>query len=695
MTNCLFGMIVPFVFAAALLAGCGGQGVNPAWEALCEAICARAQQCVPEDGSVAQCVSECLAEIGGLPCDVNTASVGACVAGIDELSCEGLEQGELPSVCDNVCTSCAEGAGACVEGSCEAEFPCTEQGVRDAVTVTGGPHTFSCDGPTTITTEAEIVIESSVILDGEGDLTLDGNDSHRVLDLPGWTNVGGPLTVELRGMRITSGRNEESPVACGGGIRNEGALTLVDCSVSENTVGGEGRDSAYGGGICNSGALALVRSTVSGNRTEKGPSDAGGGIWSLVNTDREVTLTDSMVSGNSTVGEGGGIYIHQGEVSVTNTTVAGNQASADGGGISTRDDVILTTSTVSGNTAGILGSGLFGGPFTIVSSTIWDAGTSGATLEGGGWTVTATVLRGDCAGFGIVSGGYNIESPGDTCGFDQTGDQPGVDVERLKLGPLADNGGATMTHALETGSVAIDRIPAEDCVDAKGEPLTTDQRGVLRPQGPACDAGAFELEAASVSVTGTVIYAGSGAPAENATVSVLGTPIGTVTDATGEFTLDVPVGSVFFQISKEGTWSQIELETVLGISDFSFELVEDSLVADLEQLLMIELDETHGVVDVIFDAPSGLGGETATLSVPYDSSLAFGADEEPTLSDQLLPGGGEDLVFVGVDLTEELTVNPMGVDGVNTCALEDPATVYPVLAKHFTRVRRVRCVSVP
>jgi hypothetical protein len=76
-----------------------------------------------------------------------------------------------------------------------------------------------------------------------------------------------------------------------------------------------------------------------------------------------------------------------------------------------------------------------------------------------------------------------------------------VTAEELNLGPLQDNGGPTMTHALLTEpsvSVAIDRIPAEDCVDADGEPLTTDQRGFKRPGvivGPeSCDVGAFEVQ---------------------------------------------------------------------------------------------------------------------------------------------------------------------------------------------------------
>jgi hypothetical protein len=357
----------------------------------------------------------------------------------------------------------------------------------------------------------------------------------------------------------------------------------------------------------------------------------------------------------------------------------------------------MINSTVSGNTANESAGGIFGvlGTLAVTSSTIAGNSTVGASLSGGGWTVAGSVVAGNCTNVRMSSSGYNIESPGNTCGFDQASDLVERSTGELNLGELADNGGPTMTHALLPGSVAIDHVSEAACIDADGALLTKDQRGVLRPQGPACDAGAFELEEATVTVTGTVTYAGSGAPVDAATVSVLDTAVGTATDAQGRFTLDVPVGSVFFQISKEGTWGQIELEMVLTTRDLTFEVVEDSLVAEIEEFLMIDFSETQGVVDVIFDSPSGLGGETATLSVPFDSSLTFDAAEQPVLSDQLVPGGGEDLVFVGVDLTEELIVSPMGVGGVNACDLENPGTVYPVLVKSFTRVRQVRCTPLP
>ena len=97
-------------------------------------------------------------------------------------------------------------------------------------------------------------------------------------------------------------------------------------------------------------------------------------------------------------------------------------------------------------------------------------------------TIIANNPGGDCSG-GVTSLGYNLDSDG-TCGLNATGDKSNVDP---KLGPLEDNGGPTPTHALRPGSPAINHIPAEDCE------VTTDQRGVPRPQGPRCDIGAFEF----------------------------------------------------------------------------------------------------------------------------------------------------------------------------------------------------------
>ena len=101
-----------------------------------------------------------------------------------------------------------------------------------------------------------------------------------------------------------------------------------------------------------------------------------------------------------------------------------------------------------------------------------------------------TLIDGECEIESTVSNGRNIESPGDTCGFEQGTDLVNITEGQLDLGPLQDNDGPTMTHALGADSVAIDHIPAVDCE------VDEDQRGEPRPEtgGTMCDVGSFERQ---------------------------------------------------------------------------------------------------------------------------------------------------------------------------------------------------------
>jgi len=189
---------------------------------------------------------------------------------------------------------------------------------------------------------------------------------------------------------------------------------------------------------------------------------------------------------------------------LSGSTISGNAATGGGGGISFLGTLSLTNSTVSGNTAGSAGGGgIFNGVesavLTLVSSTVADntaEGGASAIASDGAATLRSTVIAGDCAGAGsVASNGGNLESPGDTCELNPSaGDRVPVSADALDLGLLLDNGGPTRTHAPGQNSRAIDAIPTEDCLDAQGERLETDQRGVERPQGPACDAGAVEVD---------------------------------------------------------------------------------------------------------------------------------------------------------------------------------------------------------
>ncbi len=385
--------------------------------------------------------------------------------------------------------------GTCVSGLCEEGFPCTEQGILDAIALGGGPHTFACGGPTTVATQARIVIDNDVILDGEGNLTIDGNDEHRVL------SVEAGVSVELIGITVSGGfLSNQTPG--GAGILNDGALMLTDCMIEWNT------SLAEAGAIRNEGSLSLVNSTVRDNY-----GNDGMGIYSL----GEVTLTGSIVSNNESLSLSSAAQIAsmQGTLTLVDSYVANYYY--DGDGLYAYGVTKIVNSTVfssayhgmhSGGTATSINSTLEAprevisgdgnGTFTLISSTVRTTSGAYSTIRGADFVVANSVIVGDlnpatptCSG-NVTSLGGNIESPSNECGFTDPTDLVSVTEAELNLGPLQNNGGPTETHALLPGSVAIDHVPAAMCVDAEGQPLTTDQRGVARPQGGACDVGAFE-----------------------------------------------------------------------------------------------------------------------------------------------------------------------------------------------------------
>ena len=136
----------------------------------------------------------------------------------------------------------------------------------------------------------------------------------------------------------------------------------------------------------------------------------------------------------------------------------------------------------------------------LINSTVSDNAAphgsgSGIDNDGGTLTLTNSIVAngargGDCFNnFGgtTVSHGYNLDGDG-TCNLTATGDLPGTNP---MLDPLALNPpGTTETQALQLGSPAIDHIPPG--VNGCGTTVSTDQRGVSRPQGSGCDIGAYE-----------------------------------------------------------------------------------------------------------------------------------------------------------------------------------------------------------
>jgi hypothetical protein len=312
---------------------------------------------------------------------------------------------------------------------------------------------------------------------------------------------------------------------------------LVDSVVSENFAG-------TGGGISlrdNFQILELTRTTVRDN-----DGIEGGGL--TCNGDDRVTITDSTFSGNG-VSElveggalGGGLLDYGGSTyTITGTTFTGNTATgasaspastdvrgaaiAEAGGAS----FTIANSTFTGNTvtntdvgladgAAIHGEGGIGATWnlnnvTIAGNTVSGPGGSGAgiAIETGTLTIRNSIVAGntaaanaDCVFAGtnfssVTSQGHNIIGTTDGCAFTATtGDQIGADP---KLGPLTNHGGPTETMALLSGSAALDT--GDPAVPGSGGTAceATDQRGTTRPQGTACDIGAYEAGGTPTTTT--------------------------------------------------------------------------------------------------------------------------------------------------------------------------------------------------
>lgn len=325
-------------------------------------------------------------------------------------------------------------------------------------------------------TEAGIVVRKNVTIRGLGaDRTIvqahetPGEASERVF------LVEEGATAILERMTIRHGHPSTQEEG-GGGIKNYGTLTLAHCVVSDNVAND-------GAGIYNNGTLTLLHSTVRDNLADAiAPAGfecgSGGGIKSVKGT---LTLINSTIHSNEAQGKGGGVHISCACTAVfTNSTISGNKAAGSGGGIHVKGVLELVNCTISKNVTSEKGGGIFvgiGGRLDYTNTIIANNVGGGNCALGG---------QGDYRGEGVLGISSNNLVKDNTCSPDYAGDP--------LLGPLTDNGGDTLTHALLPGSPAIDAISVISCT------LPTDQRGAPRPvtqTSPAtpCDIGAYELQA--------------------------------------------------------------------------------------------------------------------------------------------------------------------------------------------------------
>ncbi len=308
----------------------------------------------------------------------------------------------------------------------------------------------------------------------------------RVMD----KDVGGGV-ITLDDVTITGGNTTGD----GAGIRALGTdLVIVDSTITGNTT-----TAGDGGAAFVGGPVTVTSSTISDNHA---PAGQGGGVW----TSSDLDITDSTFTQNTAAGEafsfGGGAFA-SGTVTVTGSTF--DQNSAVGGGAIQGGSAIIVNSTITGNTATSVDPAFSGGAIrtnddtslvyaTIVGNTAADAANLqvNAALTSFG-SVVAEPLGGgvNCVADSATSNGYNFSDDA-TCGFTGTGDRE--DAGDPDVRALADNGGPTQTMLPAAASPLLDFIPAASCQDDGASGVTTDQRGVTRPQGGSCDVGAVEVE---------------------------------------------------------------------------------------------------------------------------------------------------------------------------------------------------------
>ncbi|MEM7112380.1 MAG: choice-of-anchor Q domain-containing protein [Chloroflexota bacterium] len=361
--------------------------------------------------------------------------------------------------------------------------------------------------------------------------TLDAANGGRVINIK-----AGGYHVTVDGLIIENGNTIDFSSPNGAGIFAAGTLTLTNSIVRDNQSGN------YGGGIyVRSNSTAYIGdSTITNNRADFAATGFGGGIHSniayvtLNNTAifsntadvgagmtfvrRSINIENSAIHGNIATTQAGAIHSQGATLSMVNSTVSGNHANSAGGILNLRATagftatLTLTNTTVANNTGnhGIRTrdnlAALARSTAPLLTVEVPDDANRAAheaniasqsQASSGAQTflynsIIANNANSDCITVGgsadlDVSGGYNVDSDGSCV---TAGVANNITADPL-LEPLANNGGATPTHALQAESPAGNRVPFG--VNGCGATITTDQRGVARDL--ECDSGAYEAVA--------------------------------------------------------------------------------------------------------------------------------------------------------------------------------------------------------
>ena len=303
--------------------------------------------------------------------------------------------------------------------------------------------------------------------------------------------LGGTTAIPLASVRVESSDIYSNTASLSAGIENRGGNSSVPVIVRNSRLH-DNSASFYGGAIGNYGALVVATTTLNANSA----GARGGGLYNYDGGTMVITnstISSNIVSGSAGGPGGGGIYNENGTVRMTNVTISGNRATTgSGGGIfngfgifSTAGTMAIQNCTIASNSAAIGNgggitniNGTVSAQDTIIAGNLAQSAASGHDFAGT-LSLPQYDLIGNSGGL-LISGG-----PAFACVFN---------VNPL-LGPLQNNGGPTLTHALLTGSPAIDA--------GRSIGLGIDQRGVPRPfddpavananPGDGSDIGAFEF----------------------------------------------------------------------------------------------------------------------------------------------------------------------------------------------------------
>jgi hypothetical protein len=398
----------------------------------------------------------------------------------------------LPSPCDRVFFvnsstdaadaapgdhACATGSGACTLRAAVMESNAV--GSRDCIWLPAGTFLLTLTGVDDAAERGDLDLLDDVVIRGAGiaETILDGGGIDRLFDVP-WRGAG---SVVLSGMTIRNGFE-----VYGGGIwfDSGGVLALEDVAMRENVADlGEGGAIRLGEGS----AATIRRSAFTGNRALSASAIYAAG---------PLVVEDSTISSHDPEGSPSAVVFAAAPTAFVRSTFDRNEVGSLGCVVRVGLSVTtLQNVTFSGNRGG-RGAACSGtsGRLALWNVTIALHEGSPVLEAGGGQVELLQSVVGVPVGGGpaclnrISSRGNNVDPDG-TCIGDGPGDRP---ARASRLGPLADHGGPTRTHAPRAGSPVLDAGRAGACP-------ARDQRGSLRPRdgdgdGTArCDVGAVEL----------------------------------------------------------------------------------------------------------------------------------------------------------------------------------------------------------